>query len=166
MDVLLISDMLRDFIGEDGALYCGAPAKKIIPFIRSKIDECRLSGGKIIYTCDSHRPDDPEFSMFKPHCVEGTEGARIIDELEPRKDDIIIKKTTFSSFYGTELEKVLKELAPETVYVAGVCTSICVMDAVGVFWIMLKQTMLRIVSERVARHQGMAGAANPSRCVT
>jgi nicotinamidase-related amidase len=131
MDVLLISDMLRDFIDEDGALYCGADVKKIIPFIKEKIDECRLSGGKTIYTCDSHRPDDPEFSMFGPHCIEGTRGAEIIDELKPREDDIVIKKTTFSSFYGTELERVLKEFAPETIHVTGVCTSICVMDTVG-----------------------------------
>ena len=86
---------------------------------------------KVIYMCDSHRADDPEFKMFRPHCVEGTVGAEICDVLKPHAGDPVIKKTTFSSFYRTRLEDVLKELAPETVYVTGVCTSICVMDAVG-----------------------------------
>ena len=59
------------------------------------------------------------------------EGAQVIDELKPQDEDIVVKKTTYSAFYETELEKVLKELAPKAVYVAGVCTSICVMDMVG-----------------------------------
>jgi nicotinamidase/pyrazinamidase len=131
MDVLLISDMLRDFLTEKGALYCGAEARKIIPFVAQKINECRKSGCKVIYMCDAHRPDDREFRMFNAHCVEGSEGAQVIDELKPQDEDIIVKKTTYSAFYGTELEKTLKKLAPETVYVVGVCTSICVMDMVG-----------------------------------
>ena len=131
MDVLLVSDMLKDFMAAGGALYCGADARRIIPFVAQKINECRKSGCRVIYVCDAHKPDDREFKMFDPHCVEGTEGAQIIDELKPRDEDIIVKKATYSVFYGTELEKILKELAPETVYVVGVCTSICVMDAVG-----------------------------------
>ncbi len=131
MDVLLVSDMLKDFMTPKGALYCGAEARKIIPFIAQKIDKCRESDCKVIYVCDAHRTDDKEFKMFNPHCVEGTEGAQIIEELKPQDEDIIVKKTTYSAFYGTELEKILKELAPGTVYVAGVCTSICVMDMVG-----------------------------------
>jgi len=131
MNVLLISDMLRDFVDEDGALYCGTGVKKIIPFIAEKAEECRHSDCKVIYMCDSHKPDDPEFKMFRPHCVEGTAGARICEELKPHEGDLVIKKNTFSSFYGTRLEDVLKKLAPEIVCITGVCTSICVMDAVG-----------------------------------
>ncbi len=131
MDVLLVVDMLRDFMTKEGALYCGDDAGGIIPFIRKKIDDCRKSGCRVVYVCDSHRPDDKEFRMFAPHCVKGTRGAEIIDELKPEADDIIIEKTRFSAFYGTGLDETLKELAPETVFVAGVCTSICVMDTVG-----------------------------------
>lgn len=131
MKVLLIIDMLKDFISEEGALYCGNDAKEIVPFIRNKIDECRASDCKLIYICDSHDRDDKEFSMFKPHCIEGTEGAQVIDELKPAPQDKIHKKKRYSGFYGTDLEKVLKEINPDVVEVVGVCTSICVMDTVG-----------------------------------
>lgn len=131
MNALLVIDMLNDFMTEDGSLYCGDDAKKIIPFIEQKMKECRGSGCKVIYICDAHEPDDKEFALFKKHCVGGTRGARVIDELKPDGQDVIINKTRFSAFYGTELEQVLKELKPETVYVTGVCTSICVMDTVG-----------------------------------
>jgi nicotinamidase-related amidase len=131
MRVLLIIDMLKDFINEDGALYCGETAKEIVPFIKKKIDEYRISGCKLIYICDSHDENDKEFSMFKPHCIRGTEGADIIDELKPKADDIILKKRRYSGFYDTDLGKVLKEINPDTVEIVGVCTSVCVMDTVG-----------------------------------
>ena len=131
MKVLLIIDMLKDFISKNGALYCGEDARKIVPFIKEKLSECRVSGCKIIYICDSHDKDDKEFDMFKPHCIEGAEGAQVIDELIPQSSDIVIKKKRYSGFYGTDLEKVLKEIRPDIVEVVGICTSICVMDTVG-----------------------------------
>ena len=131
MNILLVIDMLNDFIAEKGALFCGNKARKIIPFIKKRIVESRKFGNQIIYICDSHPADDKEFKMFSPHCIKGTRGAKIIDELSPEIQDIIIKKTCFNAFYDTDLEKVLRELDPKTIFITGVCTSICVMDTVG-----------------------------------
>ena len=131
MKILLIIDMLKDFINKNGALYCGEEARKIVPFIKKKIDECRASDCKLVYICDSHEKDDKEFNMFKSHCIEGTDGAQILDELKATSQDIVIKKKRYSGFYGTELARLLKEIEPDVVEVLGVCTSICVMDTVG-----------------------------------
>ena len=35
----------------------------------------------IIFTADTHAPDDLEFKMFPPHCVRGTSDVEIIPEL-------------------------------------------------------------------------------------
>ena len=131
MKALIVVDMLKDFIDEDGALYCGESARKIIPFIQERIKEVRKEAGVIIFLKDTHKEDDLEFKMFPKHCVEGSDGAKIIDELEVRENDIIIPKTRYSGFYGTNLDGVLKENGVDEVEVAGVCTSICVMDTVG-----------------------------------
>lgn len=131
MKVLLIIDMLKDFINKDGSLYCGESAGGIIPFIKKKSDECRSSDCKIIYICDSHDESDKEFNMFKPHCIDGTKGAEVIDGLKPQARDIVIKKKRYSGFYGTDLNKILNMISPDVVEVVGVCTSICVMDTVG-----------------------------------
>lgn len=48
------------------------------------------------------------------------------------KKDLVIKKTRYSGFYETELDAVLKGNLIDKVEVVGVCTSICVMDTVGV----------------------------------
>lgn len=131
MKALLVVDMLKDFVETGGALDCGEEARRIIPFVRAKVDEFHYSRDLVVFIRDSHRPDDPEFQMFPPHCVKGTRGAEIIDELEVRPGDVTVEKTRYSAFYGTELEKILRERGVAEVHVVGVCTSICVMDTVG-----------------------------------
>jgi len=128
---LIIIDMLKDFIEKDGALYCGDKARNIIPFVQKRIEEIRNTGGTVIFLQDNHSEDDLEFKVYPKHCVRGTKGAEIIDEIEVKEDDIVIPKTRYSGFYSTELEQVLEEKEIGEVEVVGVCTSICVMDTVG-----------------------------------
>jgi nicotinamidase/pyrazinamidase len=131
MKTLLVIDMLKDFIEASGALYCGDESRRIIPFIKEKIEEFHRLGDLVIFVKDSHREDDLEFKMFPRHCVRGTRGAEIIDELPVEAGDIIVEKTRYSAFYGTSLNKILKDRAITEAHVVGVCTSICVMDTVG-----------------------------------
>jgi nicotinamidase/pyrazinamidase len=131
MKTLLVIDMLKDFIEKSGALYCGDNSRRIIPFVKQKIEEFHRSGGLVIFIKDSHHGDDPEFKMFPPHCVKGTRGAEIVEELPVEAGDVIIEKARYSAFYGTSLDKSLKDWAITEVHVVGVCTSICVMDTVG-----------------------------------
>lgn len=131
MKALLVIDMLNDFINPDGALYCGETSREIIPFVREKIEEFHKNGDLVIFLCDSHKEDDLEFKMFPKHSVIGSEGAQIIDELPVDKKDVVIQKTRYSAFYGTNLDVVLKESSISEAHVVGVCTSICVMDTVG-----------------------------------
>lgn len=131
MKTLLIIDMLKDFVEKSGALYCGDEARRIIPFVKQKIEEFRRSGDLVIFVKDSHREDDPEFKLFPRHCVKGTRGAEIIDELRVAAGDVIVEKTRYSAFYGTSLDQILKDRAVTEAHVVGVCTSICVMDTVG-----------------------------------
>ena len=128
---LIVVDMLNDFIDENGALYSGQTARDIVPFIGKRIKAHRKAGNLVVYLQDAHAEDDLEFEKFPPHCVAGTWGSQTIDELAPQEGDIVIHKTRYSGFYGTDLDKVLDENEPEIVEVVGVCTSICVMDTVG-----------------------------------
>lgn len=131
MKALLVVDMLEDFLEEGGALFCGKKARKIIPFIQERINQAHQKEDLVIYICDVHREGDLEFEMFPQHCLEGTKGARIIKELKRQDADLVVKKQRYSGFYGTDLGKMLKERQVEEVEIAGVCTSICVMDTVG-----------------------------------
>ncbi len=79
----------------------GQAGRDIIGFIQNKTKEFRAQGCPIIYICDNHERDDREFDMFPPpHCIAGTEGSEIIDELEVAPGgDKIIKKRRYSAFF-------------------------------------------------------------------
>jgi nicotinamidase-related amidase len=128
---LLIIDMVNDFIKSNGALYCGPAAKKIVPYIKGLIENKRKAGTIIVYSIDQHDPNDKEFERFPPHCIKGTKGAEIIEELAPQEQDYVVPKQHFSAFFNTNLEKILKKEDINQVHVVGVCTSICIMETVS-----------------------------------
>ena len=128
---LIVVDMVNDFVDDKGALYCGQSARDIIPFIKGLIEDCRKSGGLVIYLQDTHEEDDKEFERFPEHSIAGTWGHKIIPELAPQQGDIVIQKQRFSAFFETELGDLLRKHHIRDVEVVGVCTHICVMDTVG-----------------------------------
>jgi len=129
--VLIVVDMLRGFLEEGKPLFCGQDARKIIPFVTSKVGEFVKMGEQVIFLTDSHAPDDAEFKMFPPHCIAGTDEAELIEELRPFKDKgIVVPKSRYSGFYKTSLADILTNLEPDIVEVVGVCTNICVLYTV------------------------------------
>jgi nicotinate phosphoribosyltransferase len=127
---ILVIDMVRGFLEKGHPLYCGDKARDIIPNIQRLLEKELKQRAKVFYPCDHHKPDDPEFKLFSPHCIEGTPGAELIPELSQYHGEIIPKRH-FNAFYDTSLEKKLKELNPEVIVICGVCTDICVMHTVA-----------------------------------
>ena len=128
---LLVVNMLNDMV-KRGRPFPMPPEFKqnIIPRIKDFIDKCRQKNIPIIYICDSHRPNDPEFTDFPKgveHAVKGTTGADIIDEVKPHKEDYIVTKRRFSGFFDTELELLLSELGVDSVIMIGRPTNVCVL---------------------------------------
>lgn len=123
----IIVDMINDFVREDGALTCGERAREIIEPIRARLEQARSQGETVIFMCDNHRPDDPEFKQYPPHAVQGTEGAEVIEELAPLEGEYVLPKRRYSSFFQTQLLLVLLENDVDEVEIAGVCTNICVL---------------------------------------
>ena len=126
---VIVSDMLRGFLEEGYPLYCGIQARSIIPNVQRLLKRELEQGSKVFYSCDRHIPDDPEFRMFPPHCIEGTEEAELIPELLEYPGEMIPKKS-FSGFYKTPLDRRLEAIRPETIVVCGITTHICVLHAV------------------------------------
>jgi len=138
--LLIVVDMLNDFCHKNGVLAKSnitgeIYAEEIIEGVTLQVKKTRSHGDPIIWICDAHAEDDKEFDRFPVHAVKNTWGARVIAELSPElvkaSSELLIEKTRYNGFYGTDLEYQLMRLAPEEVTVVGVCTSICVMDTVG-----------------------------------
>jgi nicotinamidase/pyrazinamidase len=131
-NVVIVVDMQRGFLEEGYPLFCGDKARQIIPNVQKLLKEELAKGSTLLFTADTHDPDDEEFQMFQPHCVRGTPEVEITPELlEFVEKGTVIPKNRYSGFFGTDLEQRLAELAPEKLIVCGVCTDICVMHTVA-----------------------------------
>ncbi len=128
--VLIIADMLNDFVREGAPLEVPA-ARTIVDNIKREIKKARKKQIPVIYCCDAHKEEDPEFRLWPRHAVKGTEGANIIQQLKPQKEDHVIEKTSYSCFYKTSLDKVLKQLGRSHLIITGVVTNICVLYTVA-----------------------------------
>jgi len=63
------------------------------------------------------------------HNLAGGPGTEIMDELRDARDLVVRGKKRYSSFHGTDLEFVLRRLGVDTLILAGINTSSCVLNA-------------------------------------
>jgi ureidoacrylate peracid hydrolase len=66
----------------------------------------------------------------RTHCVEGTWGAEIIDELKPSEGEHMVIKKGFGGFANTALDTILRNMGITTCVVTGVTTCVCVSNTV------------------------------------
>jgi nicotinamidase-related amidase len=122
---LIVVDMQNDFVKEGGSLVV-PDAEGTIPAIRRLLDLARESGMKVVFTQDTHTDGDPEWEIWGEHVREGSWGWRIVEELQPREDELVIRKVRYDAFYGTHLDHFLRLWGVDTLIVCGTVANICV----------------------------------------
>ncbi|MBQ8816798.1 MAG: cysteine hydrolase [Lachnospiraceae bacterium] len=129
-DILIVVDMQKDFI--DGAL--GTPeAVAIVPTVVEKV---RNFKGQVLFTRDTHLDNYMDTQEGRnlpvPHCIRGSEGWQICQELQPLAENaIVIDKVTFGSMeLGPLLQDMHEEEAISSITFVGLCTDICVISNV------------------------------------
>jgi nicotinamidase-related amidase len=123
VEAVIVIDMLNDFV--TGKLKTDR-AKHIIPNIKRLIQAARNNNIPVIYTNDAHLPVDPELKKWGEHAMKGTEGAGVIPQLKPAKGDYVFEKRTYSGFFETGLDLLLREMGVDTMVLTGLDTNICV----------------------------------------
>ncbi|HTT38921.1 MAG TPA: isochorismatase family cysteine hydrolase [Burkholderiales bacterium] len=129
---LIVVDMVNEFCKPGGAMVLPG-YEALVPPQRTVIAAARQSGCPILWVVDTHRRNvrqDREFLKRTPHCLEGGWGAQVIEDLEPKPDDIYVVKRRYSAFFNTDLDVTLRDLEIDTVVVFGVVTNICVRSTV------------------------------------
>jgi ureidoacrylate peracid hydrolase len=129
---VLVVDMLNEFCKPGGAMVLPGYETLLAPQ-RAVVAAARRVGAPVVFIVDSHRPDmrrEREFQKRIPHCIEGSWGARVIEDLEPHDADIYVTKRRYSGFFNTDLDLTLKDLRIDSVIVTGVVTNICVRSTV------------------------------------
>ncbi|MGI9860857.1 isochorismatase family cysteine hydrolase [Moorella naiadis] len=126
---LLIIDMQNDFVGPQPVMQCEG-GREIIPSILELISNARQADIPIIHIIQEHRRQMADFGreldVSPPHCLEGTTGARIIEEIKVEPEDLIVIKRRFSGFLGTDLDLLLHGMQVDTLIIAGVATDGCI----------------------------------------
>jgi nicotinamidase/pyrazinamidase len=138
-------DVQSDFMLPAGKLYVPG-AEKLIPNIERLVSAAVAAGALVVSSGDAHLEGDPEFKIFPPHCLRGTEGARILPESLARNfctvpndpshelpkhvlsfPQVIFEKQTLDVFDNPHASALIERLGGDAEYVVfGVVTEFCV----------------------------------------
>jgi nicotinamidase/pyrazinamidase len=138
-------DTQKDFMLPGGKLYVPG-AEKLIPNIARLVDTARENRALLISSGDHHPPEDPEFKIFPPHCIKGTQGAQVIPEAlaqnvlavpnesafqlpadMARYQQVLIEKQTLDVFDSVHTAEIVNGLpSGAEFFVFGVVTEYCV----------------------------------------
>ena len=126
-NILLVIDMQNDFI--DGAL--GTP--EAVAIVGKVAEKIKSFPGRVIFTRDTHEENYMETQEGKklpvPHCIRGSQGWQIREELEKLRTGPAVDKPTFGSqALGELLLKLDKEEKIGSITLVGLCTDICVIS--------------------------------------
>ncbi len=127
---LLIIDMQYDFVGEHAVIPCKCHPD-MIKNLKKMIGFFHDNQLPVIYTQEEHRKSMIDFGREldgdEPvHCLEGTEGVKIIEQLAPSQQDHVIRKRRYSAFFQTDLKLLLDSLKIDTLVITGAATDVCV----------------------------------------
>ena len=142
--VFLDVDTQVDFMRKGGALYVPG-ADKLVDNLSRLLRAAHEHGVPVVATLDTHMPDDPEFEIHPPHCIDRTPGHAKIPEtvFEPWRritfkaqevvhrpgETLVVEKNRYSLFDNMNADRVLEAVGAREVVVMGVATDYCVLAA-------------------------------------
>ena len=183
---LVVVDMQRAFV-EPGEAMEVPPAREIIPRIQELLGVFREKALPVVFTEFTYSPNAPllvgelhpehrlampgvprGFGLPSSSCLEGEDNARVVPELEPRRDELVVRKPYYDGFNGTVLDGALRARGVTTLVVTGTLTDICVLatviggfnreyrmavveDGVATLWPEIQRATLDIIRRAYAR---------------
>lgn len=136
---LLVVDMLSDFFIPKPGLPAPTRMASLLENNQRACRTARAMGIPVLFVNDSFQrteiPIDRHFKLSSPHAIEGTEGARVVKDLEyDGERDFIVPKKLYDGFYNTRLDSILRELDVKTCAVTGTWTNACVQHTAMGAW--------------------------------
>jgi ureidoacrylate peracid hydrolase len=128
---LLIIDMQNELLHPEGKLYHGGfPSEfaSLVQNVQGLLGAARAKSVPAIFVYTAYHPSFVDASPQSPSrksgsLIEGTWGAKILDEIAPQKGDVVIRKRRPSAFFETSLDSTLRSLGARSIYMCGVATN-------------------------------------------
>jgi ureidoacrylate peracid hydrolase len=108
---------------------------KAVPNMQRLQRACRAGGIEVLYTVIESATRDGrdrslDYKVSGLHVPKGSWDAKVIDELVPAQDEIVLGKTSSSVFISTNIDYILRNLGVRFLMIAGCLTDQCVDSAV------------------------------------
>lgn len=153
---VLVIDIQNDYCSKGGhrdrlGLQLVVGRETLIRNIKSLIEEARRAKVLIVYTQQTDLPNhmshsasmlyrltklvpstrtpEEKFSQ-ETKAIEGTWGWKIVNDVKPLEDDLVVRKHRASAFVGTDLDILLRANNIKTLAICGVVTQACVESTV------------------------------------
>lgn len=136
---LIVIDMQRDFVSDDGFLgnrsHNMKPVQDTVEKIKNLINFCRNMGIMVVYTQTVHYTYTDSSAWISRSsekirdpliCRPGTLGVQIIDDLTPIDVEPVVVKHRYDAFLDTDLDLILRSNNISNLLVAGTQTNLCV----------------------------------------
>ena len=119
---------------EKPEFYAGA-TDRVIPNIRRLLAAFRSARLEVIYTVMENLTEDGrdrslDYKLSNISVAKGSQDARVLAEIAPDRDEIVLPKTSSSVFSSTNLDYLLRNIGIEDVFVTGFLTDQCIDHAV------------------------------------
>jgi ureidoacrylate peracid hydrolase len=107
----------------------------VLPNIRRLQLACRRAGIEVMFTVIESLTSDGrdrslDYKISNMHVPRGSWDARVLEEIAPAPDEIVIPKTSSSVFISTNIDYVLRNLGVRSLMIAGGLTDQCVDSAI------------------------------------
>lgn len=127
---VLVVDMCRAYFDEASPLYAGVP--EVVDACVQLVAAARAADIDVLWSRVEFEPGGANGGVFYrkvgalANFDRGNPFGDWLSELTPEPDDTVLTKQYASSFFGTELDAVLKSNGIDTLVICGVSTSGCV----------------------------------------
>jgi ureidoacrylate peracid hydrolase len=129
------ASMPADQVQQDYGFFFETLRTKAVPNMQRLQRACRAGGIEVLYTVIESATRDGrdrslDYKVSGLHVPKGSWDAKVIDELAPAPDEIVLGKTSSSVFISTNIDYLLRNLGVRFLMIAGSLTDQCVDSAV------------------------------------
>ncbi|MFF3099852.1 isochorismatase family protein [Viridibacillus arvi] len=148
--VLLVHDMQQYFL--DYYTVTESPITELISHIQSIKSRCVELGIPVVYTAQPGNQNSEDRALLTdfwgPGLADDINQTKVVDEVAPSEDDIVLTKWRYSAFKRTNLLEMMKEQGRDQLIICGVYAHIgCLLTASEAFMLDIKPFL---VSDAVA----------------
>lgn len=109
--------------------------EEVLPRMQALQEGCRAAGVEVMYTTIESLTKDGrdrslDYKITGFNVPKGSWDGRVVDELAPGEDEIVLAKSSSSVFISTHIDYLLRNLRVQQLILSGVLTDQCVESAI------------------------------------